>query len=71
MDVCKQSLIDRLRCREPNVAYSSTVDLEASKRRARDIDKMSRKTFPLAFIFFNIIYWVAYSIPSGDMPEVA
>ena len=30
------------------------------KHRARNIDKMSRKLFPLSFLSFNIVYWLAY-----------
>jgi len=40
--------------------------VEASKRRARNIDRVSRRTFPLAFLIFNIVYWVTYSVPSAD-----
>lgn len=31
------------------------------KARARGIDKIARKSFPLAFILFNIVYWVGYT----------
>ncbi|XP_074656144.1 glycine receptor subunit alpha-1-like [Tubulanus polymorphus] len=31
-----------------------------SRQRARTIDKLSRKLFPLAFLLFNVVYWVAY-----------
>lgn len=34
------------------------------KKRAQNIDKLSRQCFPLAFILFNIIYWTAYAIPA-------
>lgn len=43
---------------------SKTVDPEASKRRAQNLDKIARKFFPFAFVFFNIIYWISYSLPS-------
>jgi len=35
--------------------YTVTVDVEASKRRARSIDKVSRKSFPTAFLLFNVV----------------
>ena len=34
-------------------------DLE-SRQKARYIDKLSRKLFPLAFLSFNLIYWLSY-----------
>ncbi len=30
------------------------------RNKARYIDKLSRKLFPLAFLSFNLIYWLAY-----------
>ncbi|KAK2181597.1 hypothetical protein NP493_390g02000 [Ridgeia piscesae] len=30
------------------------------RQKARHIDKISRKLFPLAFLSFNMIYWLAY-----------
>ena len=30
------------------------------RNRARNIDKAARKMFPLAFLSFNLIYWLAY-----------
>lgn len=47
------------------IPYQSSVDVEASKRRARNIDRVSRRSFPLAFVVFNIVYWVTYSVPSA------
>jgi cation transporter family protein len=38
-------------------------DADAGKRQARNIDKVSRKIFPLAFVLFNIVYWAIYAIP--------
>ena len=31
-----------------------------SRQKARYIDKLSRKLFPLAFLSFNLIYWLSY-----------
>lgn len=37
------------------------------KRKARQVDKISRKIFPIAFVIFNLIYWIVYAEPfSGD-----
>jgi hypothetical protein len=47
------------------------LDVEAYKRRARRIDKFSRKFFPLAFVIFNIVYWSIYcklAGPSFQLP---
>ena len=35
------------------------------KQKARKVDKISRKGFPLAFLIFNIVYWIIYTIPTG------
>ena len=59
----RQSLRDRRLA--AGIPYQSSVDVEASKRRARNIDRVSRRTFPLAFVVFNIVYWVTYSVPSA------
>lgn len=37
------------------------VDPEG-KHKARKIDKVSRKIFPVAFVLFNIVYWIIYTI---------
>nr|AWJ68184.1 putative GABA receptor 2 [Hirudo verbana] len=31
------------------------------KSRARKVDKISRKLFPISFVFFNVAYWTIYS----------
>lgn len=41
------------------------VDPEG-KHRARQIDKISRKMFPLAFILFNLVYWTMYTLPFAE-----
>lgn len=38
------------------------VDPEG-KHKARQIDKISRKMFPLAFALFNLVYWTMYTLP--------
>jgi hypothetical protein len=48
------------------VGKAMPVDLEAGKRRARSIDKLSRKCFPIAFIIFNIVYWIVYTWPETN-----
>ena len=32
------------------------------RQKARYIDKLARKLFPLAFVVFNIIYWLSYTL---------
>lgn len=41
-----------------------TVD-PRGKQNAETVDKLSRKGFPIAFLIFNIIYWITYTVPSG------
>ena len=43
-----------------------TIDPEG-KRKAMKIDKMSRKLFPLAFVLFNLIYWIMYTLPTTKL----
>ena len=31
------------------------------KYKARQVDKFSRKSFPISFVLFNIIYWAYYT----------
>ncbi|ESN95866.1 hypothetical protein HELRODRAFT_185969 [Helobdella robusta] len=45
-------------------SYPSVVDVEASRLKARKIDKLARKIFPVSFLIFNIVYWLGYSIPT-------
>ena len=40
------------------------VDPEG-KLKAQKIDKLSRKLFPLAFLLFNIVYWIIYTVPNA------
>lgn len=41
------------------------VDPEG-KQKARRVDRISRKVFPLAFTLFNIIYWLIYTVPFSN-----
>ena len=31
------------------------------KHKARTVDKVSRRLFPVVFLLFNIIYWIFYT----------
>ncbi len=42
------------------------VDPEG-KHKARKIDKVSRKIFPVAFVLFNIVYWIMYTVPYSNI----
>nr|AWJ68188.1 putative GABA receptor 6 [Hirudo verbana] len=42
------------------------IDNMDGKMRARKVDCVSRRWFPITFILFNIIYWLAYAIPFRD-----
>ena len=45
-------------------------DVDDGKYAARRVDKISRKCFPLAFLLFNIGYWVLYTLPGdADTPK--
>jgi hypothetical protein len=46
----------------PTPPQPSSID---GKYQARRIDKLSRKCFPLAFVLFNVIYWIAYTKPTS------
>jgi hypothetical protein len=36
------------------------------KQKARQVDKISRRMFPLTFTLFNIVYWLMYTLPFSD-----
>lgn len=50
----------------PNPQPSLSKDTETMKKkfvdRAKRIDTISRAAFPLAFLIFNVFYWVTYKI---------
>ncbi|XP_024919590.1 glycine receptor subunit alpha-2 [Cynoglossus semilaevis] len=49
----------------PNPQPSVPKDVDMRKKfvdRAKRIDTISRAAFPLAFLIFNIFYWVTYKI---------
>uniref|UniRef100_A0A1A8LFK0 Glycine receptor subunit alpha-2 n=1 Tax=Nothobranchius pienaari TaxID=704102 RepID=A0A1A8LFK0_9TELE len=50
----------------PNAQPSTAKDIDSVRKkfvdRAKRIDTMSRAAFPLAFLIFNVFYWVTYKI---------
>jgi hypothetical protein len=36
------------------------------KQKARQVDRISRRLFPLSFTLFNIVYWVMYTVPFSN-----
>jgi hypothetical protein len=42
---------------------------EDGKARAKKVDKLSRKAFPLSFLLFNIIYWLYYTLSDQPVGE--
>jgi hypothetical protein len=44
-------------------------DAETARKQARNIDKVSRQIFPLAFILFNVVYWTVYAVPFGKISD--
>nr|AWJ68185.1 putative GABA receptor 3 [Hirudo verbana] len=41
------------------------AQIDSNRKRARQVDKFSRKAFPICFIIFNIVYWIAYTTRSN------
>ncbi|KAM4561728.1 glycine receptor subunit alpha-2 isoform 1-T1 [Fundulus diaphanus] len=50
----------------PNPQRSTPKDIDAMRKkfvdRAKRIDTISRAAFPLAFLIFNVFYWITYKI---------
>jgi len=36
--------------------------MTVQQRRAHNIDRLSRRLFPLAFVVFNVVYWLSYML---------
>lgn len=36
--------------------------MSVQQRRAHNIDRLSRKLFPLSFVVFNVVYWLSYML---------
>jgi len=47
-------------------ASAKQPDPYDGKRKARRIDSFARKLFPLTYLLFNIVYWLAYTLPSSS-----
>ena len=60
-ELCLQiSRLENGRERRPSLKNCDTE----GKTRARRIDKLSRKIFPLVFLLFNVTYWIVYTVPN-------
>lgn len=50
----------------PNPQTTTPKDVDATRKkfvdRAKRIDTISRAAFPLAFLIFNVFYWITYKI---------
>ncbi|XP_043086486.1 glycine receptor subunit alpha-2 [Puntigrus tetrazona] len=52
----------------PAAAKDSDVNRKKFVDRAKRIDTISRAAFPLAFLIFNVFYWITYKIIRHESP---
>lgn len=48
--------------------HSTVAAAEEGKAMARRIDRLSRQLFPVAFMTFNLVYWIVYIDPLKAIP---
>ena len=76
--LCNQSLAEnhhaRVRQRMSNgptrsAAGAASDGATRCRITARFVDRLSRQVFPLAFVLFNVVYWVVYTVSFSDGEE--